>query len=99
MFTDLCLIFDDKDQSEAVLCTAVPVEFDPETGDPTRHALRPNYSNIDVIGTLYDPPETEDGDPVALPGWHVNVRLVAGESAEALEPFVVTPENPRRVWA
>jgi len=99
MFTDLCLVFDDKDQSEAVLYTAVAVEFNELNGDTARYRLRPDYRNIDVIGTLYDPPETEDGDPVALPGWHVNVRLVEGESAEALEPFVVTPENPRRVWA
>jgi hypothetical protein len=43
----------------------------------------------------------EDGkaivEPVSLDGWHVNVRLV-GEDGSALEPFMVEPEHPRRVW-
>jgi hypothetical protein len=33
-----------------------------------------------------------------IEGWHVNVRLI-DEDADALEPFAVTPTNPRRVWA
>lgn len=97
-YLDLCLVFSDQQQAEAVLYTAVPVEFDAD-GEPTRYVQRPNYRNIDIIGTLYNPPVEEDGDPVPLDGWHVNVRLTADEPAEALEPFVVTPENPRRVWA
>jgi hypothetical protein len=44
----------------------------------------------------------EDGEyPEMAPieGWHVNIRLVDGEDADALAPFAVTPTNPRRVWA
>jgi hypothetical protein len=33
-----------------------------------------------------------------IEGWHVNVRLVDGEDADALEPFVVQPKTPVRVW-
>ena len=40
-----------------------------------------------------------DEEPVmtALPGWHVNVRVV-GEDDKALQPFAVTPATPMRVW-
>lgn len=51
-----------------------------------------NYANIDTIGVIYK-------DEQAIPGWHVNVRLVGGEDAEALKSFEVTPETPMRVWA
>jgi hypothetical protein len=37
-------------------------------------------------------------DEQALPGWHVNVRVV-DEDAEALQAFAVTPATPMRVWA
>jgi hypothetical protein len=43
----------------------------------------------------------EDGEyPEMAPieGWHVNIRLVDGEDADALEPFVVQPNTPVRVW-
>jgi hypothetical protein len=52
----------------------------------------PNYKNIDTVGAVYK-------NEQAVPGWHVNVRLVAGEDAEALEPFQITPATPQRVWA
>lgn len=53
---------------------------------------KPNYANIDIIGIIYK-------DEQAIPGWHVNVRLVGNEDAEALQPFEVTPTTPMRVWA
>jgi hypothetical protein len=53
---------------------------------------KPNYANIDTIGVIYK-------DEQAIPGWHVNVRVVGGEDATALEAFAVTPATPMRVWA
>jgi hypothetical protein len=57
---------------------------------------------LDVIGTIttggeYDP-ETGDviTEPVTLDGWHVNY---SGELPEGWEEFVVTPEQPVRVFA
>jgi hypothetical protein len=60
----------------------------------------PNFANIDTIGIIYKRTGGTDDEPVmtAIPGWHVNVRVV-DEDAEALQPFVVTPAAPIRVWA
>jgi hypothetical protein len=52
---------------------------------------KPNYANIDIIGVIYK-------DEQAIPGWHVNVRIV-GEDTEPLQVFAVTPATPMRVWA
>lgn len=64
-----------------------------------------NYANIDTIGVIYKATgaTTEQEGmtfPVmaAIPGWHVNVRLVDGEDASAIEPFKVQPATPMRVW-
>ena len=66
--------------------------------------LKPNFQNIDTIGTIYEPTGEmlmgEDGEyPEMAPieGWHVNVRL-AGEDGSSLEPYAVTPTQPVRVW-
>jgi hypothetical protein len=99
---DLYLKFADEDEATSILYTEVPVEWD-EDGEPISFEPRPNYANIDTLGTLYEGGEwDEDGkaivEPVALDGWHVNVRLVDGEDAEILELFSVQPTQPRRVW-
>jgi hypothetical protein len=52
---------------------------------------KPNFANIDTIGVIYK-------DEQAIPGWHVNVRLVDGEDASIIEPFKVQPATPMRVW-
>lgn len=57
---------------------------------------------LDVIGPIsiggtYDP---ETGDvitpPTLLPGWHCNY---IGELPDGWDQYVVTPEQPVRVWA
>ena len=57
---------------------------------------------IDTIGIMYEAQEVLDPEnppePVALDGWHVNVRVVGSEDADVLQPFTVVPEHPRRVW-
>jgi len=87
---DFYLKFDNQEQAQSIL-------FDGET---------PNYANIDVIGTMYEPTgtmiETEDGnipEVQAIDGWHVNVRVVGDEDMAALEPFAVAPSTGRRRWS
>lgn len=59
-----------------------------EDGNPTEgHA-------VDVIGTWYEQPADPEIEPVALAGWHVNVR-----SAEPVEwPDSVTQAQPKTPW-
>jgi hypothetical protein len=60
---------------------------------------KPNYANIDTLGVLYERQDDPEAEPIALPGWHINIRLVEGEDAEALQAYEVHPTLPRRVWA
>lgn len=60
---------------------------------------------IDEIGVIYLPTGemvSGDGrdDPVMEPidGWHVNVRTMLQDAADALRHLEVTPDNPVRVW-
>lgn len=65
----------------------------------------PKFANLDVIGTIYAPTGefTEDTNgnklPVmeALPGWHVNVRVVNEDFSE-VQQFAINPKNPVRIW-
>ena len=67
----------------------------------------PRYKNIDVIGVIHKPTGvmlkygdgTEYPEMAPLDGWHVNVWVLPDEDVNALEPYVVTPTNPVRVWA
>jgi hypothetical protein len=102
MYTDYYLKFDSEAQAESVLYTEVPTKWD-EDGNVTETEPRANYANIDTLGILYEGGEwDEDGEvisePVALEGWHVNVRVVDGEDPGPLEEYEVTPQNPRRIW-
>lgn len=57
-----------------------------------------NYANIDTIGTIYEPQEDPEVEPIAYDGFFVNVRVVS-EDPEPLMPFSIDPEPyPMRVW-
>ena len=70
-------------------------------------ALSPwrSVCEVDEIGIIYLPTggmvSGDDGDaPVMGPidGWHVNVRTMLQDAADALRYLEVTPVNPVRVW-
>ena len=67
--------------------------------------VTPNYANISVLGTVYEPapiPTPEDYVPVPYPApnYGVNVLVIDGEDASALEPYAIMPSPfPQRVWA
>ena len=72
-----------------------------EDGRTTLMAYTHDHA-IDVVGIItrggeWDP---ETGvvlvPPVILDGWHVNYQ---GELPDEWEQYVVTPQNPARVWA
>lgn len=54
---------------------------------------------VDLIGTIYVPTE-EGGDPVALSGYHANVRAdLTADQLSALAPYRIYPASPTRVFA
>ena len=94
---DFYLKFADEAECNSVLYTTTEEVVD-EDGKIVQEAqTKPNYQNIDVIGVLFD--NTDQENPVEIPGWHVNVRVVNDENTVVLEPFAVFPVAPRRVWA
>ena len=96
---DLYLAFPDQATADAVLYTTHDAVTD-EEGNVTAEAyVTPNYANIDTLGILYERQDDPEAEPVPIPGWHINIRLVDGENAEPLQEFEVHPTLPRRVWA
>ena len=99
---DYQLLFADEASSFAV---AIALGAVAETEDGSRLVRYTHRWAIDVIGTLYTPGEQDEAGselvaPEPLPGWHVNFRILDGsELPPELEPFVVHPETPARVWA
>jgi hypothetical protein len=80
--------------------------YDPETGEtigpPINEPFIPSHTYaIDEIGVIYEG-GTYDAEgavitpPTPLPGWHVNTTGIA---PKAWDEFLVTPEQPVRVWA
>ena len=99
---DLYLKFDSEAQANEYLYTQVPTEWD-EEGEPIAWVSQANFANIDTIGVIYEPQEIVDPEnppePVPYEGWFINIRVVAGEDAEPLEPFSIDPQPyPMRVW-
>jgi len=109
MYFDKYLKFTDEAQANSVLYTKVPTAWSEvvamdEPPVATEWMDKPNYDNIDIIGTIYNPTgavetvdEMEVPVMVALDGYHVNIRHSA--QAPELDAYAVTPTNPRRVWA
>lgn len=98
---DYRLRFDSEEQAKSVLYRIEGVVFD-EEGNITDNGYDvPNYDCIDIIGAIYKPTgETdEEGNPVMadVGGYHVNVRNYS--PAQGLDAYLVTPNNPVRVWA
>jgi hypothetical protein len=111
---DLYLAFPDQAAADAVLYhTATVRDYDRELTEEEqalgadnfaiKHIEVANYANIDTLGVLYERQEIIDPEnppePIPLPGWHINIRLVEGEDAEPLQAYEVHPTVPRRVWA
>ena len=107
---DICLSFQDEAESLPILYTVIPTEYEiDENGEPTEiikteSYLKPNYQNISVIGIVYKRPPIPTPDdyvpePYPAPNWGVNVLLLDNEDIEPLQPYIVEPKNPVRVWA
>jgi hypothetical protein len=109
MATPYYLAFTDEAQSISVLytTTVTPPVIDEEGKEisPEVITVTPNYANISVLGTVYEPapiPTPEDYEPVPYPApnYGVNVLVIEDEDATPLEPYAVMPSPfPQRIWA
>lgn len=93
---DYYLKFADEASANSILYTIEPAQIGTDGEEISPAITKAKYANIDVIGVIY---EQQNETFVALPGWHVNVRVVGDEDGSRLEPFAVQPTSPRRVWA
>ena len=87
-------------------------ETDPETEEVTTrsyYTVGDIPGGIDIVGEIWNDDgvyETDEesgeitviSEPTKKDGWHVNI-ILAGPFPSALNPFVVTPQNPRRKFA
>ena len=110
---DLCLKFPDEAAAFATLyepVTQTVTTYDDEGAATTvttevEGEFKPRYTaSIDTIGVIHKAIGDMDSEgnflTAALPGWHVNLRgSFTTEQLVEIAPFVVTPENPVRVWA
>jgi len=106
---DYYLKFTDELQANSVLYTKVPTAWSESVSmDEPPVAIewmdKPNYDNIDVIGTIYKTTGTmltnEEGmeypEMQAIEGYHVNIRNYT--EAPELDQYAVVPTIPQRVW-
>ena len=104
--SDFYLKFSSKTEADSVLYTTTDEVTDAEGVVVQEATSKPNFANIDVLGTISKPTGAvtvnEEGVEVPvmaeLDGYHVNVRVVGSEDSSALVPFSVVPTVPRRVW-
>lgn len=99
---DLYLKFTDEAEAASILYTLHPEAVEADGVTVTEAYTTPNYQNIDTLGVIYQPvgefnEETGQASE-ALPGWHVNVRVVGDEDPTPLEQYAVHPTVPRRIW-
>ena len=95
---DIYLSFKDESEALSILYTFVSMENEIES------YLQPNYQNISVIGIVYKRPPIPMPldyvpEPYPAPNWGVNIRLLDDENIEPLQPYIVEPKNPIRIWA
>ena len=99
---DLFLKFADEAQATSVLYTQHPEVTTEDATAVTEAYTTANFANIDTVGAITKPSGEVDaeGNPVMQPleGWHVNVRVAAGEDASTLETYKVLPKQPVRIW-
>tara|TARA_R110000868_G_scaffold362001_1_gene624049 strand:- start:5261 stop:5629 length:369 start_codon:yes stop_codon:yes gene_type:complete len=99
-----------KQDTETTIDEDTGEETTTNVGDPY---LVPNTSDyaIDVVGVLHEPTGvtlTSDFEDIqypemqAIPGWHVNIRLLNDTVRETVESLNtlhgVSPESPKRIW-
>ncbi len=107
IYTDLFLKFTSKAEAEKTF-TSIGIPL--QNGKIPLSASINGYDIVmDILfgnGTVYSPTgkhQTIDGMTVpvmdAVPGYHVNVRILGDYTPPELKPFMLDPTNPKCVFA
>ncbi|WP_026782966.1 hypothetical protein [Pleomorphomonas koreensis] len=94
------LRFADEAAARDTLKAAGWLATDPETGAETVPPLvwvSGARCDIDMIGVLHEAADA-DAQPVALPGWHINLLWWGDGTAPAIGGETVEPEAALREW-
>lgn len=63
------------------------------------HALDP-IGAVVLVQAVIDPETGDVITPATVDdGFHVNLRILAGDAPDGLDAYIVTPNQPARVWA
>jgi hypothetical protein len=97
---DFYLRFPDEATARELLGEALDANREAEDGSMVLACFTATHA-LSLIGEIVLPPETEGGEPIALEGFHANLRFIQDDATlpEALASFVVYPSQPARVWA
>lgn len=105
-YTTYYLRFASKEEAETKLSEVNYLHEDTFNEESiTYYAVKDQVGDVDVVGEIWNNDgeyDLETGEVITPPtkkdGWHVNIILQAG-LLEALQEFVVNPQNPHRVFA
>ena len=105
-YTTYYLHFASQEEAETKLTEVNYRHEDTFNEEPfTYYAVKDQVGDVDVVGEIWNDDgeyNLETGEVITSPtkkeGWHVNVILQA-DLPEALQEFVVVPQNPHRVFA
>jgi hypothetical protein len=94
------LRFADEAAARDTLKAAGWLTTDPETGAETVPPLvwvSGARCDIDMIGVLHEAADA-DAQPVALPGWHINLLWWGADAPPDIDGEVMEPKQPLREW-
>lgn len=91
-------------QSEAEL-KLLEVGYKHEVENYTYYKIEDQVGDIDIIGEIYNNDGVYDevtfeviSPPTKKEGWHINI-ICENELPEALQEYIVIPQNPHRIFA
>jgi hypothetical protein len=105
-YTTYYLRFNSQEEAETKL-TEVGYKHEDTFNEETRtyYAIKDQVGDIDIVGEIYNDDGVYDEEtfevitpPTKKEGYHINI-ITSGALPEELQEFVVTPNNPYRVFA
>jgi hypothetical protein len=109
-YTTYYLRFASQEEAETKFTEVNYLHEDTFEGEThTYYAVKDQVGDIDIVGEIWndDGVYEEDSEtfeitivtpPTKMDGWHINI-ILEESLPEALQPYIVTPQHPHRVFA